>query len=1047
MVLDKQQVVIPFAQGVDQKTDEKHLQHVKLASLENGQFDKIGTINKRNGYTELSDDLEGGITEISRICGLMTKQNELIINAHQRNTTESAPDVTDGWKMFSLDDNDDEWREIGRHLPTDTNLHTICRPHETWIAPDMAECNGYYCFVWADDLTMGAAYGLPYTAAGDVYCSIVDASTGALVVDQHNWGVTNARVPKVLRVGDSFHVWCTDNVGNLKLAIINTATITTIGAFVNKQNNVAAAQLWDACRVNVGPGMQPCSVVAYRESTVGSEIRTVSYNEAGVLQTFGNRAGTQAINAVCCARLYDHFTGDYQVGIFWQDNITNNVLGYLYDEDMTAHWGGNRTIYTLAGGEEVKAITAIEDPSYFVTTPAASSVRVYIEIANPSRPPWANYIIQSTYRFDDVGGAVVGSFRNCCLATKAFRHHNKAFVFVTNAQVAQGSLFLKENINNVAGYNLVHTPLKLLPSAGLNHSVDVLSPGLPQVVYSNIPITGFFRFATVRRERLGYNAITSTIYPAKSICMVEFATGNHTHLSNSQVDRNTVVSGGLVGEFDGRFIETGFHLYPELDPAPVNQYSITGAAGVLAAGTYYWVITYEWTDREGQVHKSAPSDVIEVAIALNDGVRFLTPFLHHGHIDKLPDVVICAYRLGTDGLYHKESVTIPNDVTDDFVPNVAANIQGAVTTDPDLLECEILYTEGGTMANIGPPASNVIAARRDRVFIVPDEDRTLVQCSKLKRHGQGLAFTDDPAFQVRIPAGGDILALGVMDDKVIVFKENEIHAFAGAGPNDQGIGNFSEPFIVAQDVGLKSELYRYARNSVEVTDKGITFHSDKGFYILTRSLQPQYIGAPVDDLKAYSVLKTLSMPTKNQIRLMTTHGIMYVFDTLTGQWSEFDYPNNPVDAVMWQDSFVFYTGAWNICQESGAYSDGGASIDLAVETAWIKLNGLQGYQRTFWVTLLGEYKSAHTLNINIYYDYDDAAPYQTITKVVDAAMGADVPYQFRFRPKKSRCEAIKFRIYDSNIASGECYSLSALQLEIGILKGLYRNKPTKTLGG
>ena len=49
MALQKQVVTIPFAKGMNEKSSDIHLEQGDLEVLENGVFDKLGEITKRNG--------------------------------------------------------------------------------------------------------------------------------------------------------------------------------------------------------------------------------------------------------------------------------------------------------------------------------------------------------------------------------------------------------------------------------------------------------------------------------------------------------------------------------------------------------------------------------------------------------------------------------------------------------------------------------------------------------------------------------------------------------------------------------------------------------------------------------------------------------------------------------------------------------------------------------------------------------------------------------------------------------------------------------------
>jgi len=1029
MALERQDIIVPLAKGLDQKTDEKHVSPDKLANLENGQFDKVGTINKRSGTETIDAVLDEAGTSWDKCQSLHHRQRELLQICRQINTARIAPAVENGWKSYSLDTEADEWRQIGRCTPVKIELDSIAKPEIYNVAPDMAFCNGYKCFVWASDAK--ALGGL----TRHCYVTVVEEDTGSVVLDRYSLGPI-VYTPKVLTVDNSFHIWV-DGVG---LSMIDTDVDPTApSAFVAKAvGTIHADNLWDVCTVPSGPGGVDCSVIAYKDNSAPPDIQVLWFREDGT-QVGNMLEPSTPFNVLSCAKLYDRNAGDYYVGIFWQANAPADIYGRLLDQDAGGfHWAAVQIVNTQtgAGGETAKNITAIQDPSIDITVPANSSFRVFIEVDGVF-PPWSNYVRQGIWRFDMVGATAHAKTFNCaCLASKAFNYRGQAFVWATNAQVFQCAMFLMSNKTDYPVVSAaINTNVKALRSEGQSYSTGY--PRLPEV--NGRPIYAY-SVATVRRERLGAQGLAgvSDLFDAKSIVELRATFEGEFNFDSVEIDQNLVFAPGMVNDCDGTTFEAGFHLWPELDPTPANWGTPNVAGGFMSDGIELFRITYEWSDREGQIHRSAPSPVYAITFALggaNQRYAFNIPTLNY--LNKAPTVKIWVYRQASDGLYHKEDVYQGND---NSVPYVTG-FSGGVTSDINILDNELLYTDGGIVENIGPPAANILAASRNRVFIVPSEDPLSVWFSKEKKDGEGLAFND--TFIKRFPKGGPITALGVMDDKVVVFKEDEIWAFSGNGPSDSAQGGFSTETLIAQDIGCEKN----SRGSVQNTEFGIVFNSKRGLYMLDRGLNPTYIGSALDDTKAEIVTDSISIPEKNQIRFMQTPNLFVpdpslgVLDVLTKQCSRFDI--DALHGTYWEDNgWVFSDPSWVIKKEVASHKDDANFIDMNLETSWIKLNGLQGYQRVFWVGLMGEYKSAHTLNIEVSYDYK-AVVSETKTFTIAAA---DDPYQIRFRPKYSRCQAIKLKIYDSAQAgTGESLSLSGIHFVIGVKRGLYRDKPSKTL--
>ena len=107
------------------------------------------------------------------------------------------------------------------------------------------------------------------------------------------------------------------------------------------------------------------------------------------------------------------------------------------------------------------------------------------------------------------------------------------------------------------------------------------------------------------------------------------------------------------------------------------------------------------------------------------------------------------------------------------------------------------------------------------------------------------------------------------------------------------------------------------------------------------------------------------------------------------------------------------------------------------------LAGVQGFQRVYKLLILGEYKSPHTLAINIYQDFS-STPTQTVSIPVLSDPGV---YQHRVFIKQQKCESIKIDIQETPSATlGEGCQISNLAFEVGIKKGLNKIPAAKSYG-
>ena len=178
-----------------------------------------------------------------------------------------------------------------------------------------------------------------------------------------------------------------------------------------------------------------------------------------------------------------------------------------------------------------------------------------------------------------------------------------------------------------------------------------------------------------------------------------------------------------------------------------------------------------------------------------------------------------------------------------------------------------LYTNGGVLENASPPMSNLMLYDGGRVYLVPDEDRTTIWYSKAKSIGTSIEFS---AFLTKqITDGGDITGLASMDGKIIVFKRNQIRYFAGDGPSNLGVGDFSPDVLVIPDLGCRSVLAR--------TDEGVVFQSDRGIHMLTRSMQIKHMGEKTDRYNAIDATSAVVMKANEELRFLLANHITQGF--------------------------------------------------------------------------------------------------------------------------------------------------------------------------
>jgi hypothetical protein len=112
-------------------------------------------------------------------------------------------------------------------------------------------------------------------------------------------------------------------------------------------------------------------------------------------------------------------------------------------------------------------------------------------------------------------------------------------------------------------------------------------------------------------------------------------------------------------------------------------------------------------------------------------------------------------------------------------------------------------------------------------------------------------------------------------------------------------------------------------------------------------------------------------------------------------------------------------------------------------TDWLSLTGIQGYQRVRNVELLLEYIAAHTLQVDLYTDYDETTAVQTSTiasSAITPAVGVGKAFQVRIHVQNQKCEAIKIKL--SSAVAG--WKISGITLEVGSKLNDYKPRAQTT---
>lgn len=734
---------------------------------------------------------------------------------------------------------------------------------------------------------------------------------------------------------------------------------------------------------------------------------TLSADNRIATHVYGTALMVAVYTAVPDVKIYSYFSDD-SVSTASITCDANLALGWLLDSG-----GSGRRYLASAGttdGVVVKVIsgTTVTNTHTMTTAPMASvrNITGYTQTSDTSGSFVVVWDVAAVAVYNDtiwVADRTLGVIttenrwiRSLGLRSKCFLQGTDHFVVTTYGSATQPTYF----VHRIEAYSasMIRAPLtkihRWIGNGRTEHDSSL----------TNITAYGSNWIGALTR-RLPTLVANNTATGIDVVELVINATDTGRPVEAADV---MLVPQGQLCHYDGRnYSELNFPVYPE-------QVTITGAAGgsLIAGGTYSYVIVYKHTDAQGRIHRSTPSVIKTAALGgANQTADLTLPTLRFsGRIPfagSVSDVQIEVYR-GTSNttspLYYLTSVN--NSTSADTVSfsdtTSDANLTGSSTT-------FFIYTNGGVLENHAPPQFRAITLHRGRVWGIDADDPRVLWYSKEIVDGLSVEFNE--AFTVRLDDDwGECTALASMDGHLIVCKRDAIYSLpAGDGPSNLGQGLFPRPYRTAAGVGTVQP------RSVVVGADGLYFQSKKGLRRLTRGLQDEFIGAEIEDhLGTATVIDAVHVDDQNQIRFYTNGTYCLVWDYFFNEW--FTWTGQTANAACKMGTLVYQAHSPAVVSKDSTtlYTDNGGGYAMEIESTWIAMGGIAGFQRVWQLGFLGTHVAAHYVHLHLAWDYVD-----TFTKYqIEGA----APWEWNHKPSRQKCAAIKFKLIDAQNTSD--YSLN-----------------------
>lgn len=1010
MALQKQPFNINFSQGIDSKTDPKQVQFGKFLALQNSVFDKAGGLVKRNGFANITTLPNDQQTTLTTLNGNLIATGSSLY-------------------AFSANSASNQWLNQGSIQPVQLNTISMVRNSTSQSSPDsVSTAAGLTCIVYVDNSV--------------AYYHIVDANTGYQVV-QRTALESTAACPRVFLLGPYF--------------IITYLLVSSLKYVVIPANNPTSPSnplVWSASVSGLTAGYDGVIsdglslYIMHANSTGGMDFQSLNSHLAfpQAPQTIVGHTAT-LVSVVEDEQSDVIYTTFYDGTTVWTASFSYLIVPILAVTSVQTV-----AINQLTSEASSSLLTVIyENTNSYGFTPSSGST-------SPT-----SFISKVTVTSLGVVGTPAVIIRSLGLASQAridefgtiyligvFQEANQNTYFLLNTS---GNIYMRLAATNAGGY----AANQVLPT------IEILD-GRYTVPYL---INDFL--ATVNKgTNLPSGTPVNAIYTQTGINLALF-TLNVTGQYSSEISGVLNLTGGQLWQYDGvKPVEQGFHVFPSPNTATtVNNGAIKTAtgSGSIAAGTYFYAFTYEWTDNQGNLHRSAPSiPVTQVTTTASSTNTIYVPTNRLTYKVSPNPIRIVGYRwsVAQQVYYQFTSITSP------VLNNPAVDYVTITDTKSDLqiLGQTLLYTTGGVVENICPPPSIHSTLFKNRLWLIDAEDRNLLWFSKQVIESTPVEMSDLLTVFVAPTTGsqgstGPMTALSSMDDKLIIFKQNAIYYLTGSGPDITGANNdYSDATFITSAVGCENP------NSIVLMPNGIMFQSDKGIWLLGRDLNTTYIGAAMERYNDSVVKAAQIIPGTNQVRFILDNNITLMYDYYYGQWGTF---NNrfAISGTLYQGAHTYLSSYGNVLQEtSGTYLDDTTPVLLSFTTSWANLAGIQGYERFYEGLLLGTYYTPFKLDVQIAYDYNVGASQSIIVTPDnysppwggDPVWGANGPwggpgnnFEARIFPERQKCESFQLtvnEVYDPSLgaAPGQGLSMSGINLIVGLKKGSRTSKAAQSFG-
>lgn len=1082
----KQPISFNFGQGVDTKTDPFQIPLGKFLSLDNMIFTTLQRLTKRFGYEQ--------ITSLPEPATFLTTFNQNL--------------TAIGTSLQAYSEGTNQWINKGTLHPVKLKVLPLIRSNTNQSQVDTAIAdNGLICTVYTDQIPSN-------TASTRYLYAIADSVTGQNIVEPTlippQSGVITGS-PRVFVLGAYFVIVftnvisATDHLQYIAVSLANPSIVTT-NVDIAASYGASPRLSWDGVRVNNN------LYFAYDTAAGGQSIKlryltaqlslsgTVTYSNAGKVTATIMSVTADVSNPVAPIIYAAYYNSGSSTGyVVAVDTLLNKIItvpaeiistgtidnlatiasggvltvyyevanSYSYDSNIPTNYistitctqsgtVGSPTILVRSVGLASKGFI-VDNEYYFFAAYQSDFQPTYFLINSLGE-------VVSRFAYSNGGGYCPVGLPNVTVTGNVVQVGYLFKDFITSQNTSTTESISKSNIYSQTGINLITFTIgtsNVVP-AEIAQTLN-LSGGFLWEYDGYIPVEQNFFVWPDSVEGTPHNTGGAMLSQEYQYQVVYTWTNNQGNIERSAPSIPNIVD---MSASNLEFTQ----------PTPITTMAdlVSGSPDITVASTTGLKVGQIITDTTTPLNIQATSYIKKIvglvvtlslpATATATGDTISTSSINSVTLNiptlrltyKIANPVkIEIFRWSTSQEEFFQVTSIENPLINN--PAVDSITFLDTQADNQILGNSLIYTTGGVIEDVGSPSFNSLTLFDDRLWGINAEDPNSLWYSKQILETTPVEMSD--LFTIFVPPStgaqgstGDLKSLFPMDDKLIMFKANAIYFMNGTGPDNTGANSqYSNPIFITSTVGTINQ------QSIVMTDNGLMFQSDKGYWLLERSAQQcVYLGGAVEKYTLEGTANSaLTIPETTQIRATMSSGVTLMMDYFNqNQWGTFSGVE-ATSATLYKSKHTFLDRFGRLFQETpDKYLDGTNPVLMSFQTGWINVGGINGYQRIYELLFLGRFLSPANMIVSIAYDFKEPTQQSVITPTnytgvygSDALYGQTSPYggkgpvlKWRVQLETQKCQAFQISMQEQfdpsyGTIAGAGFTLSGITGKIALKKG------------